>query len=155
MSINKTLVNAFITTGDEDNRFLLRQFAYRRLIQLTALWRQVNNLRRIPCRLPGLNQSIFEGLDLHHHARTTAKWAIIHSVMAISGVIPRIPTSELQQPLFHRTAGNAVFADGGKHLGKQTDDFYAQAGHGIQKSASQSTFISPAAISIANTHCSV
>ncbi|MNP01651.1 hypothetical protein D3C76_934750 [compost metagenome] len=129
MSINKTLVNAFITTGNQDQCIQIRQLAYRRLSQLTALGGQVNHLRRLPGCCLGLNQSIFQGLDLHHHARTTAKRAIVHSVMSIRRVVSRIPTGELQEPLFHRPTGDAVLADGGEHLGKQTDHFYAQVSH--------------------------
>ncbi len=140
---DEALVDTFVTTGNEDQRLLIRQFANVGLFQLTPLRRQVDNLR-LPARgTLGISQRQFERLDLHHHAGATAERAVIHRLMTVLGVAPGIPAIQLEQPLPHRTTGNPIFADGCEHIREQTDDLDAQAGHAVQKSASQSTCISP------------
>src|SRR5690606_16023599 len=52
-----------------------------------------------------------------------AEGAIVHRLVTVVGVITQLPAVQLQQPLLHRTTGNAVLTDGGEHLRKDADDF--------------------------------
>ena len=51
--------------------------------------------------------------------------AVIHRVVTIRRIVPRVPAIELEQLLLDRTTGDAVLADGGEHFREQGDDFYA------------------------------
>ena len=99
-----------------------------RAIVMHGAWYVNPDLIRTQGRL-GRSQGIFPGLNLHHQAGSAAEGAIVHRLVTVVGVITQLPAVQLQQPLLHRTTGNAVFADGGKHLREQGNDLNSQASH--------------------------
>ncbi|MCY1431599.1 hypothetical protein D9M71_475720 [compost metagenome] len=127
--LDETLVDAFVTPGDEDQSLLLRQFANRRLIQASSLRRQVDHLGRSAGSLPGIGQGALQRLDLHHHPGAAAERPVVHRLVAVFGVVPRIPAVQLQETLLYRATGNAVLADGSEHFGEQAENVYP---HGLE-----------------------
>ena len=81
----------------------------------------------------------YRRVDQHDHARPAAERAVVDAAVVALGMVARVPAVQRQQPALPCPPDHAEAGALGDEFGEQADDVDAH-----QKSASQSTVITPA-----------
>lgn len=111
-------------TANEDQMFMLNQFAGDTLLKGAALRRHKNHGRiRAPDRFDGFK----ERLGLHHHAGPSTIGAVIDRTVYIGGEIARIDKVEMGQSELFRAFHHAFAEKTVQHARENRDDVNIQA----------------------------
>jgi hypothetical protein len=127
----KALVYALVTPAQQNGAAADGPLRHRAMVQALANGRKQHQRRLCRDRLGTIGtdggQAACQRLGHHHHARATAKGAVVHAAVVALGMVARVPQAHIDLARSERTARHAAGHERSEQLGKQGDDVEAHS----------------------------
>jgi hypothetical protein len=107
VGIDESLVQALVATTDQNRPLAISPLLHQGVVEHTAYRRKKQHFGGFFALRLGLLHGKRQGLGHHHHARTTAKRAVVHAAVGPLRMVARVVGVDLHLPRFKSAPGDA------------------------------------------------